>query len=141
MLTLKCLTLYQPWATLVMLGEKRFETRSWNTAYRGKIGIHAGTKSTPGLRRIAEEDGTYQNVLGGHGLTSWDMLPRGVLLGTVTLVDCLRVELLRLEELSRQEEYFGNYSPGRWAWRLAEPVLFPEPLPLRGQLGLFDATL
>ena len=37
----KCLTLTQPWATLVTLNEKRFETRGWNTDYRGPLLVHA----------------------------------------------------------------------------------------------------
>lgn len=41
---MKALTLIQPWATLIMLGEKQIETRSWNTKYRGKLAIHAGKK-------------------------------------------------------------------------------------------------
>ena len=41
---MKVLTLFQPWATLVILGEKKIETRSWKTNYRGEIAIHAGKK-------------------------------------------------------------------------------------------------
>lgn len=32
---MKVLTIRQPWATLIALGEKQIETRSWRTAYRG----------------------------------------------------------------------------------------------------------
>ncbi|KXG09931.1 hypothetical protein AT864_01491 [Anoxybacillus sp. P3H1B] len=39
---MKAITIKQPWATLIALGEKKFETRSWKTNYRGKIAIHAG---------------------------------------------------------------------------------------------------
>ncbi len=28
---MKAITIHQPWATLIALGEKRFETRSWGT--------------------------------------------------------------------------------------------------------------
>jgi len=38
---MKALTLTQPWATLVILGVKRIETRGWATPYRGRIAIHA----------------------------------------------------------------------------------------------------
>lgn len=41
------LTLHQPWATLIALGVKTIETRSWSTKYRGPIAIHAGTKRPP----------------------------------------------------------------------------------------------
>ena len=54
---MKALTLHQPWATLVAVGEKRIETRSWSTDYRGPLAIHAG-KARPfevplAVRRIA----------------------------------------------------------------------------------------
>lgn len=38
---MKALTLWQPWASLIALGEKRYETRSWATSYRGLLAIHA----------------------------------------------------------------------------------------------------
>src|SRR5574343_1234835 len=38
---MKAITLHQPWATLVAIGAKRIETRSWSTNYRGPIAIHA----------------------------------------------------------------------------------------------------
>ena len=37
-----CLTVRQPWAHLIAIGEKRIENRTWATKYRGLIGIHAG---------------------------------------------------------------------------------------------------
>ena len=47
---IKFITLTQPWATLVALGVKRIETRSWRTPYRGLLGIHAA-KSYPDWAR------------------------------------------------------------------------------------------
>jgi hypothetical protein len=44
---MKTLTLTQPWATLVSLGAKTFETRSWKTDYSGPLAIHAA-KGFPG---------------------------------------------------------------------------------------------
>jgi hypothetical protein len=37
----KALTLHQPWAEFVRRGLKKVETRSWQTAYRGPLAIHA----------------------------------------------------------------------------------------------------
>ena len=39
---MKALTIKQPWATLIIQGDKRFEFRSWQTKYRGELLIHAG---------------------------------------------------------------------------------------------------
>jgi activating signal cointegrator 1 len=38
------LTLWQPWASLISLGVKSIETRSWSTQYRGPLAIHAAAK-------------------------------------------------------------------------------------------------
>ncbi len=38
---MKALTLTQPYATLISIGAKKIETRSWYTTYRGRIAIHA----------------------------------------------------------------------------------------------------
>jgi hypothetical protein len=38
---MKVLSLTQPWATLAAIGAKKIETRSWSTAYRGPLAIHA----------------------------------------------------------------------------------------------------
>lgn len=44
---MRALTLHQPWATLVAIGAKRVETRSWATTYRGPVAIHAGRHRPP----------------------------------------------------------------------------------------------
>lgn len=41
---MKALTLWQPWASLVALGEKKIETRTWSTTYRGTLAIHASNQ-------------------------------------------------------------------------------------------------
>jgi len=38
-----CLTMHQPWASLLVAGIKRVEGRGWNTSHRGPLWIHAGT--------------------------------------------------------------------------------------------------
>ena len=63
---MKALTLTQPWATLVAVGENSIETRSWGTSYRGPLAIH----SAKGFPRDARElcrMSPYRGVLGRHG--------------------------------------------------------------------------
>ncbi len=38
---MKAITIWQPWASLIACGAKKYETRSWATNYRGPIAIHA----------------------------------------------------------------------------------------------------
>lgn len=130
----KGLTLTQPWASLVVLGEKAWETRSWRTKYRGPIAIHAAKTLPRSAKRLAESDPYYVTTLGKYPIR-W--LPLGAIIGTVELVEIERVEAVVGIDIGRKEEAFGDYSPGRWAWQLANPVVFDEPMPWRGALGLW----
>lgn len=40
---MKGLSLTPPWGTLIALGAKTIETRSWPTRYRGRLAIHQTT--------------------------------------------------------------------------------------------------
>jgi hypothetical protein len=42
------------------------------------------------------------------------------------------------DELWASGSYFGAWQPGLFAWELREPSRFPQPIPWRGVLGLFD---
>lgn len=50
---MRCLTLTQPYASLIAIGAKTIETRSWSTSYRGPLAIHAAK----GLGPVGGEDG------------------------------------------------------------------------------------
>jgi hypothetical protein len=41
-MTLRCLTVRQPWASAIADGVKTIELRSWKVSHRGPLGIHAG---------------------------------------------------------------------------------------------------
>lgn len=41
---MKTISIIQPWATLIMLGEKKYETRSWQREHRGELLIHSSKK-------------------------------------------------------------------------------------------------
>ncbi|MGA2036508.1 MAG: ASCH domain-containing protein [Acidimicrobiales bacterium] len=110
---MKILTIRQPWASLIVAGIKDVENRSWRTNHRGRLGIHAGGR--------VEQDAfdTYGHLLDGD-------LPRGALIGSVTVVDCV--------ENSRSKWAL----PGHWHWLLAEPKKLAHPRPMPGQLGLWQ---
>jgi hypothetical protein len=40
--------------------------------------------------------------------------------------------------LTLEEKAFGDYSAGRFAWLLEDPVPFDEPVPVKGSLGLWE---
>lgn len=142
---MKALTLTQPWASLVMLGEKSVETRDWATAYRGPLLIHAAKGQTKAEREIRNEP-MFHDALRRHGLEV-SPLPMAAILGVVTLVDCVRVDSARWRDIQDQfdirEWFFGNLEPGqepgRIAWLLANPRPIPRPVPWKGALGLWTA--
>ena len=44
---MKVLSLTEPYATLIKLGKKKIETRSFKTTYRGELYIHASSTKIP----------------------------------------------------------------------------------------------
>lgn len=72
---MKAISLWQPWATLVAIDAKRFETRSWKTNYRGLLAIHAAKKFELVQKEYCLQDPFFA-VLKANGL-SVDNLPLG----------------------------------------------------------------
>jgi hypothetical protein len=134
---MKAVTIHQPWATLLITAEKAYETRSWQTAHRGPIALHAARKFTDDMRTLIGMDPFHQ-ALRKHGITKAEHLPKGAVIGVAELTDCVATETLDLEIAKSQEERFGDFRPGRWAWKLANPIRFQTPIPFQGKLGLFD---
>ena len=138
---MKALTIQQPWATLVAIGAKRIETRSWRTSYRGPLAIHAA-KGFPKSARELCRDNPFHAALYSAGWASKSYsgeLPLGVVLATCRLVACTLTSLAFEEQLSTAERAFGDYSPGRYAWVLEDvkPIM---PRSAKGSLGLWEWT-
>lgn len=133
---MKALTLWQPWASLVAIGAKEIETRSWQTRYRGKLAIHAA-KRKPEL--ADDETGKYMmDALASENVV-WSMLPLGAIVAICELVDCYPVEELWPDLTSMEyEQAFGNYSAGRFAWELGVVKMVDPPIPARGFQGLWE---
>ena len=141
---MKCLTLTQPWATLVAIGAKRIETRSWRTSYRGSLAIHAA-KGFPKWARETCKEPEFACELGP------DALPIGAVIATCRLISCIPTRELQENRvievdylagcgdfvLDDKERAFGDYALGRWAWLLAD-VQACEPIPAKGALSLWD---
>jgi hypothetical protein len=64
-------------------------------------------------------------------------LPHGAGLCIVRLVDCIPTEKA---VVSDQECTFGDYTPGRLAWKLELIEVFPQPIPAIGRQKLFGWT-
>lgn len=141
---MQAITLTQPWATLVAIGAKTIESRSWATRYRGPLAIHAGKGFPKWARELACTDPFIghlrQNQAGQFYVNDvLDSLPLGAIVATCHLVDCWRTTDVRLHDiLTDQEGMFGDYRDDRWAWILGDIVALPEPVPAKGALGLWE---
>ncbi len=135
---MKALTLTQPWASLVAIGAKKIETRSWATSYRGPLAIHAAKGFPKDARTVCLRE-PFKRVLIAAGIESLADLPLGALLATVLLVDCVPTGKVR-STLTSEEYAFSDYSAGRWAWLLDDVQPLSVPVPARGALGLWDCS-
>ncbi|XP_006770900.1 PREDICTED: activating signal cointegrator 1 [Myotis davidii] len=82
-----CLSMHQPWASLLVRGIKRVEGRSWYTPHRGRLWI-AATAKRPSPQEVSELQTTYR-FLRGKDVEFPNDYPSGCLLGCVDLIDCL----------------------------------------------------
>ncbi len=144
---MKAITIHQPWATLIEIGVKRFETRGWITKYRGQIAIHAAKK----VDREACEREPIKSILAKHGYTA-DNLVTGAVVATTELRECFLVKrdvlggVVMLESergkthfnTSSNQFHFGDFTDGRYAWELANIKQLPQPVPAKGQQGLWN---
>lgn len=131
---MKAFTAYQPYAHAIVAGLKQYETRPRRTNIRGRVAVHAGRlDEVHATKSLSNRDfWAVMEAIGGK-----TDLPRGAVVGTVEIVDCVPVEELA-DKLNPLEKVLGDYSPGRFAWVLKNPVMFDTPIPARGQQGWWN---
>lgn len=148
---MRALTLSQSWATLVAIGAKRIETRSWSTHYRGPLAIHASARIPKYAQELCEQEpfaSALRDVLLADG-----ELPLGCVIATCELVECFQIPSERKRFPIREMEYFnsgvwlppeepelsfGDYTPGRFAFILNNVRALEFPITARGSLGLWQ---
>lgn len=141
---MRAVTIRQPWATLIAVGEKRFETRSWATKHRGHIAIHAGKV----IDNKACQHPEIKAMLAKHGYFTPSDLPIGAVIATGIVTDCWQAftqedkiileSAGRIKHITAFEEIVGNYTEGRYAWELDQMKLLQEPISAKGYLSLWN---
>ena len=124
---MKVLTIKQPWATLIMQGDKRFEFRSWKTNYRGELLIHAGKGiDKEAMKRLSKY--IPEN------------LPSEKILGKVKLVDCIEMSTEFKEILLKENKdiYTDSSFKENYVWKLENVEVFDKPIETKGKLGLWE---
>lgn len=113
---MKALSIQPLYATLIALGEKFIELRSWKTDYRGPIVICAGK-----AQNKAEREG----MLNGHAVAVVELED------VRPYVDETDRDLAFLFE----DETFEGYS---WVFKSVTPI---KPIPVKGRLSLFELDI
>jgi hypothetical protein len=142
--TMKAISLWQPWASLIVSGAKKIETRSWNTNIRGRVAIHASQKRDRMSLEMMDtpefQDGLKVYDTSGRGKVwiSDIALTFGCIVGTVEIIDSLPIhELIGTKYDIPRERAFGDWREGRWGWILQNPILFKKPIPAKGAQGFW----
>lgn len=120
---MKALTILQPYAHLIAVGEKPIENRHWPTQYRGPLLIHAGK----GRSMLDEGDPADMAF--------------GAVVAIAQLAQCFKLDRLwppSYEPLQKHE-----HANGPFCWILENVCRLETPVPARGAQGLWvpDAQL
>jgi activating signal cointegrator 1 len=157
---MKAITVYQPWASLIAIEAKQYETRSWKTNYRGMIAIHAALKPFDTRSWLDRELHSFAEALKLSDIYSFDKLPYGCIVATAELVECYMMydnidngiyiartqpikhegdyPFTEIEKISEREQYFGDWREGRYAWEFGNMTQLPKPIPAKGKQGLWN---
>lgn len=126
---MKCLSIKEPYASLIMHKYKMIETRSWKTNYRGELFIHASIKMVD--KKLLNND-----VL---ELIKDIKMNYGKIICKVKLVDCIYMDDEFIKEIRQNKKEYacGRYEVGRYAWILEDI----EPIPsidAKGKLNIWN---
>lgn len=115
---MKALSIRQPWAWLIVAGHKNIENRSWRTAYRGRILVHASGRCEP--------IGPIQQSITQAGLKIRipEKLPLGAIVGAVDIVDCI-------------DDSDSVWFSGPYGLVLANPSELRSPVSCLGKLNVW----
>ena len=118
------LTIRQPFASLIIEGKKRYETRSWRIDHElpAALLIHSSrtTKQADYLPAVKMDRRKHY--------------PLGMILG-IAIVDAQYHT--RGLEVTPEERAIGDFRPGRYAWHFSHVYPFPKPVPCPGQQCLW----
>lgn len=120
---MKALTIHQPYAEMIMTGEKLVENRTWYTGHRAPLLIHAGR--------------SYQ-WLDGRDPAGFVF---GAIVGIARVVDCVRFSREGHKTIGGKDHHgflsTHDHAHGPYCWILKDAKRI-NPIPYRGQQGLFD---
>lgn len=131
----RCLSMHQPWASLLVEGIKMHEGRTWYTSHRGRLWI-ASTVKPPDQDIIRALENQYRVLYPEKNFKFPSFYPTGCLLGCVNVDDCLNQE-------EYQKKYPGGESDSPYVLICSNPVSLRLRFPVKGQHKIYalDKTI
>ncbi|KAK1430435.1 hypothetical protein QVD17_13154 [Tagetes erecta] len=133
-----CLTMHQPWASLLVYGIKRIEGRSWPSPVTGRLWIHAASK-IPDPETIKAMEDFYKQLYALDGVTDLkfpEHYPVSRLLGCVEVVGCVKCEeLASWEDVPQGVRLEGQTA---FCWLCEKPQKLLVPFEMRGNQGVYN---
>ncbi|BFZ02095.1 hypothetical protein BsWGS_05134 [Bradybaena similaris] len=125
-----CLSMHQPWASLLVTGIKMHEGRTWYSAHRGRLWI-ASTAKSPSPDDIREHEHMYSHLRHNDPSLNFPKdYPTGCLLGCVNVEDCLSQDDYR-------EQYPEGESASPYVFICSNPQQLIVKFPIKGKHKIY----
>jgi len=125
-----CLSMHQPWASLLVIGVKLHEGRTWYSNHRGRLWIHAASK-VPTQQEVDQLHNFYRVHSGIQANKFPPQYPTSCLVGCVDVTDVLS-----------QEEYRDKFPDGEsnspYVFICENPQELLIKFPMSGKHKLFQ---
>ena len=124
---MKCLSICQPFAELIIQDKKTIELRNWNTNYRGEFLVHAPIK-------IRKEDCKKLKID--------EKLTTGAIIGKAEIYDVKKYHSTKEIQNDKNKHFSSKkFQEKMYGFILKNPKPLRIPIPWKGQLGFFDVDL
>lgn len=132
---MKCLSVCQPYADLIVSGKKTIELRTWNTRHRGEFLVHSPmrVRTADCIRLGTGSDLAVSAVVGRAEICGVKVYEAARQLAGDARHHCVGVLGVRRYWESGRQRIYG--------FMLKHPERFAAPVPLKGGLGFFEADL
>ena len=121
---MKCLSICQPFADLIIQGKKTIELRKWNTKFRGEFLLHAPQK-------IRFDDCKRLKIKSN--------MIKGAIIGKVELIDVKEYQnVTQIKSDSKKHLAVNNELGNKYGFILQKPKQLRIPIPYNGQLNFLD---
>ncbi|MGH9972689.1 MAG: ASCH domain-containing protein [Nitrososphaeraceae archaeon] len=122
---MKCLSLKQPYADLLVSGKKIIELRTWNTKFRGEFLVHASKK--------IDKEACKMNKIDP------DSLIAGAVIGKAILYD-VKFYKNRISFVQDRNKHMAGtkYTDHKYGFLVKNARRFKSPLIIPGKLGFFN---